>query len=61
MLTCAFTERLLYGMDSELLKIPRQGSFLGDSGFQEDDVLLGALSTTTLTFTAPLDYEKFNR
>ncbi|GEM11018.1 transposase [Rhodotorula toruloides] len=38
-----------------------RGSFLRNSGFHEDDLSLVALSTSTRTFTEPLDYEKFDR
>lgn len=61
MSTRDFIECLLYGMDPELSTILRRGSFLRNSGFHEDDLSLVALSTSTLVFTAPLNYEKFDR
>ncbi|BGP32763.1 hypothetical protein JCM10296v2_004547 [Rhodotorula toruloides] len=56
-----FIECLLYGMDPELSTLLRRGTFLRNSGFHEDDLSLIAPSTSTLAFTAPLNYDKFDR
>ncbi|GAA5972542.1 hypothetical protein JCM11641_001892 [Rhodosporidiobolus odoratus] len=59
--TREFVEYLLYGMDDELSSVLRRGQVLKNSGFHQDDLATAALSTTPLAFTAPIDYDKFDR
>ncbi|GAA5989911.1 hypothetical protein JCM11641_002808 [Rhodosporidiobolus odoratus] len=59
--TRGFIECILYGMDVELSTTLRAGNVLKNSGFHQDDLTSLALSSTPLAFTAPLDYERFDR
>ncbi|GAA5914643.1 hypothetical protein JCM5296_002447 [Sporobolomyces johnsonii] len=56
-----FVEALLYGMDSELSAILRQGVALKGSGLHQDDLIAIAFSTTETVYPNTLDYDTFDR
>ncbi|GAA5978438.1 hypothetical protein JCM11641_007946 [Rhodosporidiobolus odoratus] len=61
MSTKDFVECLLYGMDSELSVVLRNGNVLKNSGFHRDDMTNLAFPTaTTVVYAATIDYGAFD-
>ncbi|GAA5920528.1 hypothetical protein JCM5296_002151, partial [Sporobolomyces johnsonii] len=59
--TREFVECLLFGMDAELSSVLRRGSSLKNTGYHHDDTANIFSPSSSLIFSSPIDYEKFDR